>query len=76
MTTPNILISNLSAEIDALKRKNALIVKAARRAESFIAGFEDDDTQEGIPSLLGDLRYAIDEASDAISVKEVEHERA
>lgn len=28
------------------------------RAESFIAGFEDDDLQEGIPELLRDLRAA------------------
>lgn len=30
-----------------------------RRAEAFIAGFEDDDTQEGIPELLADLRGLI-----------------
>lgn len=29
------------------------------RAESFIAGFEDDETQEGIDDLLADLRAAI-----------------
>lgn len=28
------------------------------RAESFIAGFEDDEGQEGIPELLRDLRAA------------------
>ena len=54
MTTPNTLISDLAAEVSALK--------VARRAERFIAGFEDDDTQEGIPALLADLRYAIAEA--------------
>jgi ElaB/YqjD/DUF883 family membrane-anchored ribosome-binding protein len=29
------------------------------RAESFAAGFEDDETQEGIPDLLAGLRKAI-----------------
>lgn len=28
------------------------------RAEAFVAGFEDDDMQEGIPELLRDLRAA------------------
>lgn len=31
------------------------------RAESFIAGFEDDPDQEGVPQLLEDLRSAIAE---------------
>ncbi len=62
MTTPNTLIADLAAEVESLRRSNARLVNAARRAEGFIAGFEDDDTQEGIPALLGDLRYAIAEA--------------
>lgn len=62
MTTPNTPISDLAAEVGALRRSNARLVKVARRAESFIAGFEDDDTQEGVPALLGDLRHAIAEA--------------
>lgn len=62
MTTPNTLIADLAAEVEALRRSNSRLVNAARRAEIFIAGFEDDDTQEGIPALLGDLRYAIAEA--------------
>ena len=62
MTTPNTLIADLAAEVESLRRSNARLVKVARRAEGFIAGFEDDDTQEGIPALLGDLRYAIAEA--------------
>jgi len=32
---------------------------ALRRAESFIAGFEDDPLQEGIPELLAEIRAAI-----------------
>lgn len=62
MTSPNTLISDLAAEVEALRRSNARIVNVARRAERFISGFEDDDTQEGIKALLGDLRYAIAEA--------------
>lgn len=62
MTSPNTLIADLAAEVEALRRSNARIVNVARRAESFISGFEDDDTQEGIKALLGDLRYAIAEA--------------
>lgn len=33
--------------------------EALRRAESFIAGFEDDETQEGIADLLATIRAAI-----------------
>lgn len=62
MTSPNTIIADLSAEVESLRRSNARLVNAACRAESFIAGFEDDDTQEGVPALLGDLRYAIAEA--------------
>ena len=62
MTAPNTLIADLAAEVEALRRSNARIVNVARRAESFISGFEDDETQEGIPVLLRDLRYAIAEA--------------
>jgi hypothetical protein len=32
---------------------------AIKRAEEFIAGFEDDETQEGVTSLLADLRRLI-----------------
>ncbi len=62
MTTPNTLIADLAAEIEALRRSNTRLVNVARRAEAFVAGFEDDDTQEGVPALLGDIRYAISEA--------------
>jgi hypothetical protein len=36
----------------------ALLV-ACERAEDFISGFEDDDTQEGMADLLGAIRNAI-----------------
>lgn len=52
---------DLEAEIQMLRLSNRRLFNACARAEEFIAGFEDDDTQEGIPALLGDLRYAMDE---------------
>ena len=49
---------------------NALLFSAAKdlqaaliKAEFFIRGFEDDETQEGITELLTEIRSAIDEAS-------------
>jgi len=57
------MIADLCAEIEMLRLSNARLFNACARAEEFIAGFEDDDTQEGIPALLGDLRYAL--ADDA-----------
>jgi hypothetical protein len=32
---------------------------ALERAEAFIAGFEDDDTQEGITEMLAAIRAAL-----------------
>jgi len=50
-------------------RANARVIAAAPcmltaldRAEAFVAGFEDDDTQEGIPELLGAIRAALRKA--------------
>jgi hypothetical protein len=34
------------------------LISICRRAESFIAGFEDDEQQEGVSALLADLRKA------------------
>lgn len=34
------------------------LVSACQRAEAFIAGFEDDETQEGIAELLAEIRSA------------------
>jgi hypothetical protein len=41
------------------------LVEALRKAESFIAGFEDDECQEGINELLGPIRAAIAKATGA-----------
>jgi hypothetical protein len=35
------------------------VAHVLRRAESFIAGFEDDETQDGIPALLASIRGAL-----------------
>lgn len=36
--------------------KKQSIIKALQRAENFISGFEDDETQKGIKSMLKELR--------------------
>lgn len=36
-----------------------VMLPALRKAESFISGFEDDETQVGIPELLAEIRTAI-----------------
>lgn len=33
--------------------------RALAKAEAFIAGFEDDELQEGIPQLLAEIRHAV-----------------
>ena len=38
---------------------SAALHQVLERAESFIAGFEDDSSQEGVHELLADLRAAI-----------------
>ena len=35
------------------------LLAALERAEAFIAGFEDDDTQEGITEMLAAIRAAL-----------------
>jgi hypothetical protein len=46
-------------ELDKLKADKAAVIPLLARAESFIAGFEDDETQAGVPALLRDLRAAV-----------------
>lgn len=43
---------------EAWVRQRDKLVSACQRAEAFIAGFEDDETQEGIAGLLAELRSA------------------
>jgi hypothetical protein len=61
MTTPNSIIADLSHEIDRLQKIGNLMLETLISAESFVAKFEYSEHEE-VPSLLGDLRYAIDEA--------------
>jgi hypothetical protein len=63
MTTPNTIIADLSHEIDRLRRISNLLLDVAIRAEDFLVKFERIDGAVCASSaLLGDLRYAIDEA--------------
>lgn len=47
------------------------LLSTLKKAESFIAGFEDDPLQEGMSELLADLRAAIDrtEPADAAEIE-------
>ena len=64
MTTPNTIIADLSHEIDRLRRISNLLLSVAVHSEVFISGFEQAtmDKYPALDQLLGDLRYAIDEA--------------
>ena len=63
MTTPNTIIADLSHEIDRIRRISNLLLDVAIRAEDFLVKFERIDGAVCASSaLLGDLRYAIDEA--------------
>lgn len=42
---------------------DASLIALLHRAEDFIAGFEDDDMQDGVPDLLRDIRAAITPAT-------------
>jgi hypothetical protein len=61
MTTPNTIIADLSHEIDRLHKIGNLMLETLISAESFVAKFEYSTFDE-VPSLLGNIRYAIDEA--------------
>jgi len=43
---------------EAWVKQRDQLVSACKRAEAFIAGFEDDETQEGIAELLDEIRSA------------------
>lgn len=49
--------------VDSLVKASAesCAVASLRKAEDFIAGFEDDDLQEGVVELLAELRAAIND---------------
>ena len=67
MTTPNSIIADMSFDISYLHHENErlqrvcnLLLAVAVRAEDFVSMLEMTEHEE--PNLLGDLRYAIDEA--------------
>lgn len=45
--------------IAAAETALSTMIIALQEAEDFIAGFEDDDTQEGVPEMLVRIRAAI-----------------
>lgn len=49
---------NVMARMRPLLSRLPMILSTLDRAESFIAGFEDDETQDGIRDLLSDIRVA------------------
>ncbi len=65
MNTPNSTIADLSHEIDRLRKISNLLLSIAVESEKFIASspeYSDYGSKEA-ESLLGNIRYAIDEAN-------------
>jgi hypothetical protein len=56
--TPKVVEQIARYELLPVGERNELLALLAR-AEAFIAGFEDDQAQEGIPELLADIRAAL-----------------
>jgi hypothetical protein len=52
----------LARETRAARVSVAAVLAALERAEGFISGFEDDDTQEGVTEMLAAIRVAIAKA--------------
>lgn len=52
----------LARETRAARVSVAAMLAALERAEGFISGFEDDDTQEGVTDMLAAIRVAIAKA--------------
>lgn len=52
----------LACETRAARMSVFAVLEALERAEAFIAGFEDDDTQEGVTDMLTAIRVAIAKA--------------
>ena len=64
MTTPNTIISDLAHEIDRLQKTCNLLLAVAIRVEQFMLSspeYSEYGDKESA-ALLGDLRYAIEEA--------------
>lgn len=52
----------IAAQVLALRADAQRLLDVVGRAEVFIAGFEDDSTQEGVTKLLADLRAVVAKA--------------
>ena len=52
----------LARETRAARVSVSAMLAALERAEGFISGFEDDDTQEGVTDMLAAIRVAIAKA--------------
>lgn len=52
----------LARETRAARVSVAAVLEALDRAEAFIDGFEDDDTQEGVGEMLAAIRVALAKA--------------
>jgi len=56
---PVVSRASYEAAVDVLRNANLAKCAALKAAESFISGFEDDQTQEGIPEMLKAIRDAL-----------------
>lgn len=52
------IMQRAANEIVYLRAKVTIAQDALAKAEAFIAGFEDDEAQEGIAALLAEIRAA------------------
>ena len=60
------------ARLEKIRNAAPELLEALKRAENFIQGFEDDETQEGIDALLSNIRAAIAKAQpDPSPVRDV-----
>jgi hypothetical protein len=56
----------LARETRAARVSVADLLAALERAEGFISGFEDDDTQEGVTEMLAAIRAALAKAKGEV----------
>ena len=56
----------LARETRAARVSVAAVLEALERAEAFIDGFEDDDTQEGVGEMLAAIRVALAKAKGEV----------
>lgn len=56
----------LARETRAARVSVAAVLEALERAEAFMDGFEDDDTQEGVTEMLAAIRAALANAKGEV----------